>query len=219
MSTKDQLLTEKLEEFFGKYKSRVYPSGQIILYPNKNITHVYYINSGYVKQFILSPDGDKLTLHIYKPHCYIPFALLLSKAPNKYTYQAIGNTEVTAAPVKNVDEFIKSHPELLYDLSYRLSSAVAYLLYKIEQSAFDDVHTRIISLLATLAERFGQNHDGERHITLPLTHVDIASWLGVHRETVSRRLTELQKNGIIKYNNQHIILTDKAINQWELGNN
>jgi CRP/FNR family transcriptional regulator len=201
-------ITDKLEGFFNRYKSVSYEAGEIILRPNEEIENIYYIKSGNIRQYIDSPEGDKLIMQIFHPHAYIPLVIYLSKGRNKYTFQAIVPTEVLVAPVEDVVGFIKKDPEILFDLSTRFSQAIEGLLQKIEHAAFDDAYTRVLSLLIYLAERFGEKRGNECVITLSLSHYDIASWLGMHRETISRRLAVLQERGIIKYEDGHIVFVN-----------
>lgn len=200
------VIKEKLLKFFSQYEKRSYLTGQIIKYPNKNISHIYFIKSGLIRQHALSPEGTKLIIHIFKPFSYIPYALYLSNPQNLYTYQAISKTETMVAPINDVDEFLKENPDVLYDLTCRMSQAFTGLLRKYEHYAFDDAGTRILSLMIYLANGIGEKRDGGIFITVPFTHVDIASWLGLQRETISRQLMAMQKIGIIKYSNKRELL-------------
>ena len=56
---------------------------------------------------------------------------------------------------------------------------------------------RLAVLLSNLAEGFGVEQNGGILISLPLSREDMASYLGLTRETVSRRLSALQAEGIV----------------------
>jgi CRP/FNR family nitrogen fixation transcriptional regulator len=53
---------------------------------------------------------------------------------------------------------------------------------------------RLASFLLTMSER---NGDGQ-HITLPMTRSDIADYLGLTIETVSRVFSQLRSQGVIQ---------------------
>ncbi len=56
---------------------------------------------------------------------------------------------------------------------------------------------KVASFLAVLAARVGQDCDGNTQIALPMSRADIADFLGLTTETVSRTITRLRKAGII----------------------
>ncbi|ALL12412.1 helix-turn-helix domain-containing protein [Caulobacter henricii] len=66
---------------------------------------------------------------------------------------------------------------------------------------------RVVGLLIDLVERTGA--DGE--LDIPMTRQDMADYLGLTIETVSRTLTQLQADGIIAIpTTRHIVLRDGA---------
>lgn len=56
---------------------------------------------------------------------------------------------------------------------------------------------KVASFLSVLAERYGENLGSYRQVTLPMTRCDIADFLGLTTETVSRAFTTFRKSGLI----------------------
>ena len=72
---------------------------------------------------------------------------------------------------------------------------------------------KVASFLLLIARNIdpGTASSGERTVTfdLPLTRADIADFLGLTIETVSRRLTKLRAEGVIRIeNNRHVTVAD-----------
>ncbi|WP_448147909.1 Crp/Fnr family transcriptional regulator [Labrys miyagiensis] len=64
-------------------------------------------------------------------------------------------------------------------------------------------------LITRNMNRSGGEHVGELRFELPLTRCDIADFLGLTNETVSRQLTRLKSEGAIRIeNSRHIIVDD-----------
>jgi len=57
---------------------------------------------------------------------------------------------------------------------------------------------KLASFLLLLARRIGTQVNGETHIKLPMSREYIADYLGLNSETVSRQLSRLKKDGIIR---------------------
>jgi len=64
---------------------------------------------------------------------------------------------------------------------------------------------KVASFLCVLTQRVGQDRDGHKHIQLPMSRADIADFLGLTTETVSRTLTQLRKARIIAIENIHSV--------------
>jgi CRP-like cAMP-binding protein len=56
---------------------------------------------------------------------------------------------------------------------------------------------RVASFLVVLMRRVGRRDAGSIHVDLPMTRADIADFLGIRTETVSRAFTEFRKSGLI----------------------
>ena len=75
---------------------------------------------------------------------------------------------------------------------------------------------RVIACLLDLATRFGASHEGQIMIEAPITHQDIADSINVTRETASRALEQLVKEGLLSQKDHHIIINDEQKMQAEL---
>ena len=65
---------------------------------------------------------------------------------------------------------------------------------------------KVAAFLGTLTDRVGEFHDGFAQVELPMSRADIADFLGLTTETVSRTLTHLRKNGIIAIKKVHTVI-------------
>jgi CRP/FNR family cyclic AMP-dependent transcriptional regulator len=192
--------------FFSNHKPIMLKRGQVIIRPNEDLNSIIYLKTGVVKMYTLSEEGDELTLHLFTARSFFPMMLRLSGKTNAYYYEAVEDSQGMIAPTEEVLKWLKSEPEVLFDLTSRFSSAIMGLLTRIEGMAFQDAFAKMVSLIIYLAEKFGEDREGVVHITLILNHQDIASWLSIRRETASRQLEKLQKTGLIQVKDQHIII-------------
>jgi CRP-like cAMP-binding protein len=66
--------------------------------------------------------------------------------------------------------------------------------------------TRLLRFLNWLAERFGDRVEGGRLIRVRLTHQEIAESIGATRVTITRELSELERQGKIRWSERCCIL-------------
>ena len=206
----DNEIVKKLDSFFNQYKSLSLKKGKALYQPNDPIHSIYLLKQGLIKQYAISENGEVLTINVFRPNSFFPIMLILANQPNKYFFQAETDVLAFRAPTEEVMKFIIKNPDVLLDLTKRLSSAILGLSIRVEELSFNQASERISLLLLYLAERFGEKtKDSNLIIKLALTHQDLASWTSLTRETVSRQLEQLSKKGLISYNRHSITILDK----------
>jgi len=101
----------------------------------------------------------------------------------------------------------------------RWDEATEKMILHIQRSGelIEILHSRsaessLLRLLGWLAKRFGQEVEQGQLIDLRLTHQDIAELIGSTRVTVTRLLSDLEKQGIIqRVQRQFIVLHDQLL--------
>lgn len=68
---------------------------------------------------------------------------------------------------------------------------------------------KLASFLCVLSDRVGETAGAHRQFTLPMSRSDIADFLGLTTETVSRTFTQLRKSKIIAIENSYTIIVQR----------
>lgn len=202
----NQNVSEKIDKFFSGFYPVSFEKGEIIIHPDGKIQNIFLLKKGKVRMYAVSDDGQEITLHIFRPQSFFPIMLSLSEVYGKYYFEALEKAEAVKTPVGKVIEFVKSDQEVLFDLTTRFSNAISGLTLRIETMAFEDAYNRIASLLLYLCEKFGERKEDKTIINMTLQHEDIANWVGLRRETVSRQFEKMQKEGIIESKNKQLLV-------------
>lgn len=197
-------VSQKLDRFFSQSKPLYYKKGDILIRADDPIFGVFLLKKGLVRQYVISEKGDDLTIHIYKPVCFFPIMLVFYSVANPYYFEALDNIEVWRMPPEKVIAFLKTEPDVLMDLTRRFAAGIVGLSTRIENLMFKDTYCRTASLLVYFAKRFGRHEDSTIKIRLPLTHKDLAAWVGAPRENVTRQIEKLKKKGLITFDN-HVV--------------
>ena len=170
-------------------------------------THYFNITQGAAKVYKLLPDGRRQVTGFF-------FAGdLLGLAFNStYVYSAEALTRMTICrfPRRQLERLLDDFPamekRLMAKASYELAAAQEHMMLLGRKTA----HERIASFLLGLAgrqERLGGEPDV---VHLPMTRTDIADYLGLTTETVSRVFTALKKRGwIVLRSSGEVELSDR----------
>lgn len=199
---------DSIDKFFKKHKHIKISAGEIFLEAEAEPGGIYYLNRGYIRQFIISEGGSELTIHIYEPHAFFPLNWGFNKIPNRYNFQALTDVEVYIAPFNEVKKLVTSKADLAEDLIKRLLLGIDGLSKRIESIAFGKAYNRVVSILIYLTNHFGEKMDHKVVINKRFTHQEIASLVGISRERTSIELEKLVKKEIIKYDSHSIIIKD-----------
>lgn len=202
----DNSKTKEFETFFSKFKTRYYKKGEMLIRADDDPQGIFILKKGYVRQYTISKTGYELTLHILKPIAYFPMVWAVNGTPNVYYFEALTPAEVGRAPRDEVVEFISDKPAIIFELLSELIERYAESLTRIENLVFSDAYRRVISVLLYIAKHFGEKADKGIIVAHRFTQQDIATLVGVARETASKELEKLEKKGLVKYADHSMII-------------
>lgn len=191
--------TQEFEIFYKQFSTREYKKGEMLIRADDDPQGIFCLTKGYVRQYTISKTGIELTLQILKPITYFPLIWAINGAPNIYFYEALTSVEVGRAPKEQVIGFIKDNPAIILELMSKLLGDYAETLSRIEHLVFSDAYRRVISVLLYIAKHFGEVSEKGIIVGHRFTQQDIATLVGVARETASIEIGILEKKGLVKY--------------------
>ncbi len=208
MVTKQQQ-TALLREFFHSGKRMKLKRGQIIDRSNDQAPFgIYYIETGFVKAYAITKYGEENLMVIRKDTEVFPLIRTFTGLRRDIVYEAMSDCVVWRKLSDEYVRFVDEHQEILPIL---LDAAVdMYLLHSVHLNSLEyrTVRERVISFLLMLEHRFGKQTSNGVLIDAPIRRQDIASSVSATRETTSRVLTSLSRNGLISADKGQIVLTD-----------
>ncbi|MFA6017102.1 MAG: Crp/Fnr family transcriptional regulator [Patescibacteria group bacterium] len=200
--------TKEFEEFYKQFSVRSYKKGEMLIRADDDPLGIFCLTKGYVRQYTISNTGFELTLHILRPISYFPMVWAVNGTPNVYFFEALTQVEVGRAPRDKVVSFIKDRPTIIFKLLSELIEDYAESLTRIENLVFSDAYRRIISILLYITKHFGEAYGKGIIVRHRFTQQDIATLVGIARETASIEMVKLEKKGLIKYIDHSIVFKD-----------
>lgn len=206
----DSAKTKEFEEFYKQFKTRSYKKGEMLIRADDDPQGIFCLTKGYVRQYTISKTGFELTLHILRPVTYFPMVWAVNGTPNVYFFEALTLVEVGRAPRDEVVNFIKDRPTIIFELLSELIERYAETLTRMEHLVFSDAYRRVISVLIYIAKHFGEEKGKSVVVHHRFTQQDIATLVGVARETASVEMARLEKKGLVKYVDHAMVFENMA---------
>jgi len=201
----DNIKLKEFEQFYAQFTTRYYKKGEMLIRADDDPQGIFCLKKGYACQFTISKSGSELTLHILKPISYFPMVWAINGTPNVYFFEALTEAEVWRAPRDQVVNFIKDKPAIIFELMSELLEDYAESLTRVEHLVFSDAYRRVISVLLYIAKHFGEPEGKKIIVKHRFTQQDIATLVGVVRETASNEMVKLEKKGLFRYLDREII--------------
>lgn len=208
--------TQEFETFYKQFVIRKYKKGEMLIRADDDPQGIFCLTKGYVRQYTISKNGSELSLHILKPVSYFPMVWAMNGTPNLYYFEALTSVEVGRAPRDQVVNFIKDKPVIIFDLMSELLEDYAETLTRVEHLVFSDAYRRVISVLLYIAKHFGVEKNGNIFVKHRFTQQDIATLVGVARETAGHEMVKLEKKGLVKYIDHSILFENMKKLEREL---
>lgn len=185
-----------------------YKKGETILRPEDTPQGVYYLKKGFIRSYLVSDRGKEMTLNIFKKGTYFPLQWALNNFNNEYFYEAMTNTKVLRIQKEDFNKFLIDNPLTLMDLCKKLVNQLEMLYLRMSHAMGDNAFKRIASTLLFMAKRYGRQNKKHIYISIPVTHLCIASIAGLTRETTSATLKKIADGKIICYRHKKLIIKD-----------
>jgi CRP-like cAMP-binding protein len=214
-----QPILEKINAFFSDTKVREYAKGQVITFTRKEPEGVSLLLEGIVEQYDITPEGNRITVNIFKPTAFFPMSWAINKTPNTYFYEALTNVYEALTNVKlqlaDADEtvaFLQANPDVMFDLLSRVYKGTDALLQRLVVTASGIASSRLVFELLIEAYRFGEEIESSKWL-IKTKQFSLAERSGLARETVSRELHKLANDNLIILSKRGIVLDVKKLEQ------
>jgi CRP/FNR family nitrogen fixation transcriptional regulator len=170
-----------------------YRRGQEICGDGRLADRWYYVVQGAARRCIARRDGRRQIVDLLLPGNFFGFTL---GDTYDFAVEAVSRGTVVAIyPRRRVEALADSDPSLARELREVAFAAMSRLQEQLlimgRTTALEKVGSFILDMEARLPDSRGDN------VVLPVSRYDIADYLGVSVETVSRSLTHLKHRGVI----------------------
>jgi CRP-like cAMP-binding protein len=203
--------SDKLKALFRDGRRFEYPKSGTILRARETPRGAYFIESGLLKMYSLSKQGDEHVLDFLGPGDLFPILWPFRRTVRSMYYEALTPATLRMIPRDDFSRLMDGHPEIMSEVLEMLVDRYHLYVGRIDNLLYSDALERSAYRLLALANRFGRNTDEGVVIEAQITHEDLAHSISTTRETFGRSMARLQRRGLIGYDDKrHIVIKDLA---------
>jgi CRP/FNR family transcriptional regulator len=196
----EQLSENHLELRFTK--------GDTIIKQGMFSTNVVFLRRGLAKIHLSGPYREQI-VRLVKAPTYLGLPTTFGDKINQYSVTAVTDTEVCYIDIHVFQTILNENREFSNDILIELSKNELESFRRCANRTQKQIRGNMADALLEFSESIFQSES----FTLPISQSELANLVDTSRESVSRVLTEFDKDGLIKIKGKQIaILNKKSLN-------
>jgi CRP-like cAMP-binding protein len=199
-----RLSSEEIEKLSFSCAPVKFRKGDSVIRQGTFSTNVAYLRSGLAKIHIEGPYHEQI-VRIVKSPSYLGLPTTFGDKINQYSVTVIDAAEVCFIDIDTFRYLLKANYNFSYEVLLEICNNELEVFHRCANRTQKQMRGKIADVLIELSERI-YNSD---IFKIPLTQEDLGNLVDSSRESISRVLTEFEKDGIIKLNGKKVEITNK----------
>ncbi|WP_428910636.1 Crp/Fnr family transcriptional regulator [Niallia sp. Krafla_26] len=189
-----------------------FQKGQMLIGEGEKSDTLYIINKGKVKITKYTVDGKEQILYIMTAGEFFgELNLFIEDEVSNFSAFAIENTVICQLTKRDIDQIMRENPDISIKLLTALSKRLVHTENLAQNLATKDPEVRIIHMILEFCQKFGTTMNNGILVHLPINREEIASYVGVTRETISRKFSKFEDLGLITLSGNKQIIVQNQI--------
>lgn len=185
-----------------------YHPNDIIYMEEDNSTSLYLVIKGRVRVYSMTSSGDEITFDILDRGRIFGESSFFQNSLRPTTVEAINDVKLISCHLDDLYPYLHQSQELTISLLKMMCQTNDYITSLLKKAYTYNRYEKVASFLLEQTSTDNINK-GIINNTLPYTHEEIASSVGLSRVTATKVLNEFVKKGYIKTKYKQIIILNK----------
>ena len=200
---------DALGEIAKAAREKSFDKGQMIFFENDPCDGFYFIRSGSVKIYKMSPGGREHILHTFKAGATFAEVPTFDDGLCPANAQAVEDTSLLLIRRTDFEKVTRAYPEVAFGLLNHFASWLRRFTIRLEELSLKDVGARLAGYLLRVADEEGERTPDGIAIHLKDSQQEIAAQIGTVREIVSRSLRKFQDMELISLKGRRLVVRDR----------
>jgi len=207
------LSKDELRQIEPLIVQKSYKKNELVIEEGSVPHNFIIVNKGKIKVYGYSQDGKEQIMYILTPGDFFGERNLIHNKQADYNARTMEDTVVCMIQRDKFQKLLFKFPGISIKIMDVLCERLEKMESMFKKISPKDVDSRINMMLLELSHKFGRKHGRGVLIELPMSREEMANYIGVARETVSRKIASLKDEGIIEIigNKKILILDEEAL--------
>jgi CRP/FNR family transcriptional regulator len=193
------LTEQERDAIVGVMSHKKVKKREILFYEGEPCTAIYLLAHGTVKVYKTTEDGREQIVNVLYERDMFPHIGMFGGSPYPATAEAMEESLLYSINVQELTALLKGNSALCIRLLQILEGKIRDLQRRLSDVLSKDMKEKIMNTLSSLAKSRGTEVAGGYSLKMELTHQDLADMVGTTRETASRIISQLKKEGLIEF--------------------
>ncbi|MGM0415104.1 MAG: Crp/Fnr family transcriptional regulator [Bacillota bacterium] len=192
----------QLKDIYELLNEKSYQKGETIFLAGDKGESMFFLREGKVKITRNSPDGKEHIVKFIEPGEVFGEVILFGHEIYPATTICLEDSRLNLLKRDDFKDYFLENPEIGWGMLKTMADKLFFSQSRIESLALLDSKTRIIQSLLDMA--------GEDDLALKeMSQQQLANYLGLTRETVSRNISQLKDEGLIENQGRKVLILDR----------
>ena len=199
---------ETIEKVISGSDVREYKSGEILFQDKEEVSIIYFMIRGIVSLYKINECGQKKVIFMLGKGKIIN-EVIIKELPASINCEIFEDAVILGITKEKLLEIMKEDFDLCKNIIISLSSKTRRLYRQLKNTPSSiKIEKRLAAKLYKLAKDYGIKCNEGILIDMEISITYMADLLGSQRETVSRAMKVLQKNGLVSYKSKKILVSN-----------
>lgn len=205
-----------LKQFLSHYPLETFEKGRTILLAGDTPRGVYVVESGLVKTYTISQNGEELLIAIDGKDAQVPIGYATGVIDvSEYYYEAYNRCRIRVVPREDYSRHLRTNITSLYLRHVRMTVLLMSMFDRVRALEQPQASSKVARTLLYMSNHVGALFGNRSSVMkLKTTQQEIANLLGVSRETAGAEIKKLQVKKLLTYSRKNYTLYTQRIKEY-----
>jgi len=197
----------------GRHEA-IFPKGETIIHEGSMTSHILYLKSGLVKEFIKGSQEKEQITQIVRAHSYLGLSSLFGDRVNNFSYAALEEIRVCYIDVSVFQHLVKKNGLFAYEILISMARDNLNNFNRFMKQSQKKTYGRVADAILYFSTIIYESDS----FTLPFTRQEFADLIGISRESATRVLRKFHDDGILTLTDRQVRINNLPLLQ-QIGKN
>lgn len=177
--------------------------GEVIIHEGSLTSHIMYLKSGLVKEYIRQPNGREQIIQLVKKHSYLGLASLFGDRINHFSYASLEDCRICSVDLATFNELIRQNGEFAQQVLVSVCKDSLGNFSRFIKQSQKKIYGRVADAILYFAQVVFENNTFD----LPFSRQEFANLIGLSRESATRVLIKFKDEGVISLKGKSVSIS------------